>query len=130
MTMTRRQILAASALAYATPAFAAAQRRITLDLALAAGPLDRFFDHCVGADYPGTTIRDDCQAQLKTTVDELGFRYLRFHAIFHDVLHTVNRDAAGALVARQSRRGRRLHVAADLCGRRRAVGDDTRHDLQ
>ena len=72
-------------------------RHISLDLAAAAGPLDRFFDHCVGADYPGTTIREDCQAQLKTTVDELGFRYLRFHAIFHDVLHTVNRDAAGKL---------------------------------
>ncbi len=27
--------------------------------------------------------------QLKTAVDELGFRYIRFHAIFHDVLGTV-----------------------------------------
>ncbi|XHS77813.1 glycosyl hydrolase [Burkholderiaceae bacterium UC74_6] len=98
MSMTRRQILAASALPLVPAAgWAAPSRQITLDFARAAGPLDRFFDHCVGADYPGTTMRDDCQAQLKTTVDELGFRYLRFHAIFHDVLHTVKRDAAGAL---------------------------------
>jgi xylan 1,4-beta-xylosidase len=43
----------------------------------------------VGSDFPGTLIRDDSQAQLKLAVDELGFRYIRFHAIFHDVLGTV-----------------------------------------
>ena len=43
----------------------------------------------MGSDYPGTLIRNDSQAQLKLVVDELGFRYIRFHAIFHDVLGTV-----------------------------------------
>jgi xylan 1,4-beta-xylosidase len=57
----------------------------------AAKPVDRFFDFSVGADYPGTTNRADTLAQLKTAVDELGFRYLRFHAIFHDVLGTVRK---------------------------------------
>jgi xylan 1,4-beta-xylosidase len=51
--------------------------------------VDHFFDLSVGSDYPGTLIRDDSQAQLKLAVDELGFRYIRFHAIFHDVLGTV-----------------------------------------
>ena len=68
---------------------APASRHIELDVAKASKPLDRFFDLSVGSDYPGTLIRDDCQAQLKTAVDELGFRYIRFHAIFHDVLGTV-----------------------------------------
>ena len=97
----RRQLLAATALPLVAPmTFAAppAQRRIVLDVAQAKQPLDRFFDHCVGADYPGTTYRPDALAQLKTAVDELGFRYLRFHAIFHDVFKTVTRDAAGKLV--------------------------------
>ncbi|MEO6276252.1 GH39 family glycosyl hydrolase [Roseateles sp.] len=101
MTSTRRrQLLAAAASLPLIPtAMAAAQpRRIVLDVAQAKEPLDRFFDHCVGADYPGTTYRPDALAQLKTTVDELGFRYLRFHAIFHDVFKTVTRDAAGKLV--------------------------------
>jgi hypothetical protein len=40
----------------------------------------------------GTLIRDDSQAQLKTAVDEIGFRYIRFHAIFHDVLGTVRME--------------------------------------
>lgn len=64
-------------------------RHIVVSLNNTAGPVDHFFDFSVGSDYPGTLIRDDSQAQLKTTVDELGFRYLRFHAIFHDVLRTV-----------------------------------------
>ena len=66
-----------------------AQRRIELDVAQAKEPLDRFFDLSVGSDFPGTLIRDDSQVQLKKAVDELGFRYIRFHAIFHDVLGTV-----------------------------------------
>jgi xylan 1,4-beta-xylosidase len=66
-----------------------APRQIEIDTARATKPLDRFFDLSIGADYPGTLIRPDSQAQLKTVVDELGFRYIRFHAIFHDVLGTV-----------------------------------------
>jgi xylan 1,4-beta-xylosidase len=64
-------------------------RRIDVNVSNTAGPVDRFFDLSVGSDYPGTLIRPDSQEQLKTTVDELGFRYIRFHAIFHDVLQTV-----------------------------------------
>jgi xylan 1,4-beta-xylosidase len=51
--------------------------------------VDHFFDLSVGSDYPGTLIREDSQAQLQLATGELGFRYLRFHAIFHDVLGTV-----------------------------------------
>jgi xylan 1,4-beta-xylosidase len=64
-------------------------RRIEIDIAKASRPLDRSFNFSVGADYPGTLIRDPSLAQLRTAVDELGFRYIRFHAIFHDALDTV-----------------------------------------
>jgi xylan 1,4-beta-xylosidase len=64
-------------------------RVLEVDAARATAPVDRFFDLSVGSDYPGTLIRPDSQAHLKTVVDELGFRYLRFHALFHDVLGTV-----------------------------------------
>jgi xylan 1,4-beta-xylosidase len=92
MKLSRRALVAALSALPAVPGLAWAKpaaRTIRLDAARPGGPVDRFFDLCVGADYPGTTIRQDCQAQLKTAVDELGFRYLRFHAIFHDVLGTV-----------------------------------------
>jgi xylan 1,4-beta-xylosidase len=101
-SLRRRQMLAAALPLVSTVTMAAPPprqaRHIVLDLAEARQPLDRFFDHCVGADYPGTLFREDSLAQLKTAVDELGFRYLRFHAIFHDVLKTVTRDAGGKLV--------------------------------
>jgi len=67
----------------------AAPRRIVADVKQTTGPLDRFFDLSVGSDYPGTLIRSDSQAQLELVTHELGFRYIRFHAIFHDVLGTV-----------------------------------------
>jgi len=70
----------------------AAPRQVVLDVAKADKPLDRFYDLSVGADYPGTLRRDDSMAQLKTLVDETGFRYIRFHAIFHDVLGTVRSE--------------------------------------
>jgi len=66
-----------------------ATRHIEIDVARAARPFDRFFDLSVGSDFPGTLIRDNSQAQLRTAVDELGFRYIRFHAIFHDALGTI-----------------------------------------
>ena len=81
--------VASSALSLAAQSQQAPSRTIVVDLKDSAGPVDRFFDLSVGSDYPGTLIRDDSQAQLKLTVDELGFRYIRFHAIFHDVLGTV-----------------------------------------
>ncbi|PPU01717.1 GH39 family glycosyl hydrolase [Xanthomonas arboricola] len=75
----------------------AAPRTIELDLASAAGPVDRFYDLSIGSDFPGTLIRSDSQAQLVPAVQELGFRYIRFHDVFHDVLGTV-RDVDGTLV--------------------------------
>ena len=64
-------------------------RRIIANIGDVTGSVDHFFDLSVGSDYPGTLIRDDSQAQLKLVADELGFRYVRFHAIFHDVLGTL-----------------------------------------
>lgn len=64
-------------------------RQVELDVRRATKPVDRFFDLSVGADYSGVTIRDANQAQLKIAAEELGFRYIRFHDIFHDDLGTV-----------------------------------------
>jgi xylan 1,4-beta-xylosidase len=94
--MRSRRTLLGSALALLfastlnVPALAAdnAARRIPIDLDAPTVARDRFADLSVGADFPGTLIRDDSLAQLKTAKDELGFRYIRFHGIFHDVLGT------------------------------------------
>jgi xylan 1,4-beta-xylosidase len=80
---------ASSALPLAAQSQQAPFRTIVVNVDDSTGAIDRFFDLSVGSDYPGTLTRDDSQAQLKLVVDELGFRYVRFHAIFHDVLGTV-----------------------------------------
>jgi len=66
-------------------------RRIDLDVAQAVQPIDRFFALSVGSDYPGTLIREDSQAHLAAASAELGFKYVRFHDLFHDALGTVRR---------------------------------------
>ena len=88
--MARAGLIAAAIAQPAATAIAApAPRQIDIDVAKATRPLDRFFDLSVGSDYSATLSRADSQAQLKTAVNELGFRYVRFHAIFHDALGTV-----------------------------------------
>lgn len=88
-----RPLAAALALGLCAAATAGPPARdVKLDLAAATKPMDRFFDLSVGADYTGTTGRPENLAQLKTAVDELGFRYVRFHDIFHDVYGTVKKD--------------------------------------
>jgi len=93
--MQRLFVLALGALVVTSISPASAQqdkrssREIVVSVKDARGPVDRFFDLSVGSDYPGTLIREDSQAQLKLVTSELGFRYIRFHGIFHDVLGTV-----------------------------------------
>lgn len=82
-------VAASAALTHDASSQALAQRSISVDISQSSGPVDRFFNLSIGSDYPGTLIREDSQQQLKIATDELGFRYLRFHAIFHDVLGTV-----------------------------------------
>ncbi|WP_347304645.1 beta-xylosidase (plasmid) [Croceibacterium sp. TMG7-5b_MA50] len=91
----RRIAAAALAIVTLTPASAqdaAPARRIEVDLSRAAGPMDRSFDLSVGSDYSGTLRRPENLAQLAIAVDELGFRYVRFHDIFHDDLGTVKQQ--------------------------------------
>lgn len=67
---------------------------IAIDLQAPTHPRDRLADFSVGADYPGTTIREDSLGQLRLARDELGFRYIRLHAIFHDDM-AVYREVDG-----------------------------------
>ena len=86
--MLKAVTLAASLLALAAAAHAQEARHIAVDMSAPTRPLDRFYDLSVGSDYPGTLYRPDSLAQLRTAESELGFRYIRFHGIFHDVLGT------------------------------------------
>ena len=81
-------IAAAAALALAPAALAQTPRPVTIDVSGPSIPRDRMAQFSVGSDYPGTLIREDSLAQLRVMQKELGFRYIRFHDIFHDALGT------------------------------------------
>ncbi|HEY0647180.1 MAG TPA: beta-xylosidase, partial [Phenylobacterium sp.] len=59
-------------------------RAITVNVDGPTVPRNRMAQFSVGSDYPGTLIREESLAQLRTVSEELGFRYIRFHDIFHD----------------------------------------------
>ena len=82
----RRAAAAMAACGLLLTGAAAAQepRVIVADATADSRPRDRMADFSVGADYPAVTGREDALAQLQVARDELGFRYIRFHAIFHD----------------------------------------------
>lgn len=93
--MSSRRTLLASAVALACASFfhapgqaAEGARTIAIDAQAPTTPRDRFYDLSIGSDFPGTLLREDSLAQLKIARDELGFRTIRFHGIFHDVLGT------------------------------------------
>lgn len=93
--MSSRRTLLASAVALACASLlhvpgqaAEGARIIAIDAQAPTTPRDRFYDLSIGSDFPGTLIRDDSLAQLKIAKQELGFRTIRFHGIFHDVLGT------------------------------------------
>ncbi|KQY85160.1 beta-xylosidase [Brevundimonas sp. Root1423] len=61
-----------------------AARAISINAASAGRARDRMPDFAIGADYPGVLGREESLVQLATVQEEIGFRYIRFHAIFHD----------------------------------------------
>ena len=63
-----------------------ARAPLAVDLAANAPgkPLDHFWSRCVGAGRANEGLRAGWQEQLKLCVDNCGFRYLRFHGLFHD----------------------------------------------
>ena len=65
-----------------------AGRSIVVDVGGRSKPRDRMAQLSIGSDHPGTLIRDDSLAQLRTVQKELRFRYIRFHNIFADQLGT------------------------------------------
>lgn len=99
-------LIASAILAGAASTEAVAQtapaRTIVVDARSETILRDRMADMSIGADYPGTLIRDDSMAQLRIVQKELRFRYIRFHNIFADQLG-VYREVDGKPVYDWSR---------------------------
>ena len=66
-------------------------------MAQVKGPRDMFWQLCVGADHPGILLRPANLEQLRLAHREIGFKYIRFHGIFHDDMNAY-REVNGAPV--------------------------------
>ncbi|GIG53527.1 GH39 family glycosyl hydrolase [Demequina activiva] len=74
----------------------ASQPSPVIDAASAAAtPLRHVWNECVGAGRANEGLRADWQRQLAQAVDRIGFRYLRFHGLFHDDMF-VHRSSYGS----------------------------------
>jgi xylan 1,4-beta-xylosidase len=70
-------------------------RTLTIDLGSETRPLNRFFDHCVGAGRAGEMLRAQALAQLSTLQQACHFRYLRFHGLLSDDMAVLTRAQDG-----------------------------------
>ena len=72
-------------------------RTITTDIRKEKGSLDKFFNACICAGRGTEVMRHAAYEQLKMLKKDCGFRYLRFHGLFHEEMAIVNRDDDGKL---------------------------------
>ncbi len=59
-------------------------RKIQLSAAAPGKTFEPFWRNCVGAGRAGEGLRVNWQDHLKTSQEECGFRYCRFHGLLHD----------------------------------------------
>jgi len=62
---------------------------LTCELDQPARPFPHFWEHTVGSGHAPLALRADWQAQLRRCHRELGFRYVRFHAVLSEEMGTV-----------------------------------------
>jgi xylan 1,4-beta-xylosidase len=60
-------------------------------------PLNHYWDFCVGAGRACEGLRAGWRKHLKTAVKECGFRYLRFHGLFHDDMFVYREENGKAI---------------------------------
>lgn len=72
-------------------------RKITVSYCQEKGPLNRYYNHCIGAGRANELLRFTAMEQLEEAVKKCGFRYIRFHGIFHEDMGVCTRDEDGRL---------------------------------
>ncbi len=70
-------------------------RQINIDVQNVAGPMNRFYQFCVGGGRAYETLVAENQRHLKMVHDDCGFQYVRFHGLLHDDMAVYSEDAAG-----------------------------------
>jgi len=79
-----------------TPAFA--QEAIDIDAQAPAKPFPHFWEQMFGSGRAILSLRESYREDLRAVKKVADFRYVRFHAIFHDELGVYNEDEHGNAV--------------------------------
>jgi xylan 1,4-beta-xylosidase len=96
LQLNRWQYLAlalSAALAAARPA--PAQQKIEIDAQAQVTPFPHYWEQMFGSGRAILTLRESYRNDLRAVKQVADFRYVRFHAIFHDELGVYNEDEHG-----------------------------------
>jgi xylan 1,4-beta-xylosidase len=74
---------------------AGAQTPITIDAHAPAHPFPHFWEEMFGSGRAALALRENYLDDLSEVHDQVGMRYVRFHAIFHDELGVYDEDKNG-----------------------------------
>ena len=71
------------------------ERIISVDFSKTSGPLNTFFNECVGAGRANEGLRADWQHQLAYVRKQCGFKYIRMHGLLTDDMAVYKEDKNG-----------------------------------
>jgi xylan 1,4-beta-xylosidase len=98
MNVTRAVIVAVSLAFSAIGSPGGAQTPVTsvsIDAKASAKPFPHFWEQMFGSGRAVLALRDNYRKDLKEVHDQVGARYVRFHAIFHDEVGVYDEDEKG-----------------------------------
>jgi xylan 1,4-beta-xylosidase len=79
---------------------------IAIDANAPAHPFPHIWEQMFGSGRTVLSLRDTYRADLRSMKKVTDFRYVRFHAIFHDEMGVYDKDAQGRPVYHQLHRSR------------------------
>ena len=94
-TATLRVVILAILLAICLAAAAQTSETIVVDPSAAAHPFPHFWEQMFGSGRAVLTLRDSYRRDLREVKQVTDFKYVRFHAIFHDEVGIYNEDDKG-----------------------------------
>ena len=68
------------------------QQQVTIDAGAQATPFPHFWDEFFGSGRAILALRESYRSDLRAVKEVTSFRYVRFHAIFHDEVGVYNED--------------------------------------
>ena len=90
-----RVLLLTGLLALSLAALAQTSETIVVDPSATAHPFPHFWEEMFGSGRAILSLRDSYRADLREVKQATDFRYVRFHAIFHDEVGVYNEDEQG-----------------------------------